>query len=321
LVWRGEDNFVHGAAYSPGDTVVVPAAFGGCDNFGWAPDSAVPVRDVGDMTGAWQRLHPGLLGPPHRLGLEALLRREELQAGDFRPLLADGLLPRSWTFYPDRSGIVIYFQPAAAEDDPASLAANPVLLADHLGGVREIASSFASDVPERPQIEEAAGVHDLGKLDYRFQTLLHGGRSAAASQALLTGRPLAKSGEAWNLASYLRIRGLSGYPAFARHEASSTLLADGSGVSDLALHLVAAHHGWARPAFLPWEDREVLQARFEGQEFSAQPGSVLSAVDSPVGERFDALNQRLGLWRLAFLEAILRLADRERSTRESTGDV
>ena len=32
----------------PGDMLIVPAAYGGCDEFGWAPESADPVRDSGD---------------------------------------------------------------------------------------------------------------------------------------------------------------------------------------------------------------------------------------------------------------------------------
>ncbi len=32
----------------PGDTIVVPSAYGGCDEFGWNPDSSAPVSDVAD---------------------------------------------------------------------------------------------------------------------------------------------------------------------------------------------------------------------------------------------------------------------------------
>lgn len=321
LVWRGEESFVESGDYGPGDTLVVPGAYGGSDAFGWAPDNALPVTDLGDVTGLWRRLHPGLLEASHVAELDSLLQHDEFQAQDFRPFLGGSPVPRSWTLYPDRSGIVLYFRAAGLEDDSANLAGRRVPLADHLRGVREIASNFATDIPERPQIEEAAASHDLGKLDWRFQTVLHGGRPAAASRALLAGTPLAKSGEAWNLNDYQRIRRQSGYPRFARHEASSTLLAAGEGASDLVLHLVAAHHGWARPGFLPWEDNEALGVRFEGKELSAPPGSVLAAVDSAIAERFDLLNQQLGAWRLAFLEGVLRLADQQRSAREAGGDV
>ena len=39
----------------PGDLIVVPATWGGCDRYGWDPDSAEPVIDVGDLTGGSRR--------------------------------------------------------------------------------------------------------------------------------------------------------------------------------------------------------------------------------------------------------------------------
>jgi len=50
--WAGEDSertgMVHAALLRPGDTIVVPSGYGGCDDYGWAPESEVPVRDVAD---------------------------------------------------------------------------------------------------------------------------------------------------------------------------------------------------------------------------------------------------------------------------------
>lgn len=49
LLWRGEDRSCISedpADIRPGDTIVVPATRGGCDAFGWNPESASPVRDV-----------------------------------------------------------------------------------------------------------------------------------------------------------------------------------------------------------------------------------------------------------------------------------
>jgi len=52
LRWAGEESdrtgVVHPARLRPGDTIVVPASYGGCDDYGWAPGSKVPVRDVAD---------------------------------------------------------------------------------------------------------------------------------------------------------------------------------------------------------------------------------------------------------------------------------
>jgi CRISPR-associated endonuclease/helicase Cas3 len=52
FVWAGEDSertgSVHGRSLRNGDLIVVPAAYGGCDRWGWSPASDTPVRDVAD---------------------------------------------------------------------------------------------------------------------------------------------------------------------------------------------------------------------------------------------------------------------------------
>jgi CRISPR-associated endonuclease/helicase Cas3 len=95
LRWRGNDRaeVVDPDALRPGDTVVVPAKYGGADSFGWNPRSPAAVEDVADQclaqlvasypAGAFRRprlklrLHPDLLPPADdasRLGHRALLR-------------------------------------------------------------------------------------------------------------------------------------------------------------------------------------------------------------------------------------------------------
>src|SRR5205823_5935824 len=53
LRWRGPDpgesSVVGPEEVRPGDTLVVPADYGGADELGWAPLSARPVPDVGDL--------------------------------------------------------------------------------------------------------------------------------------------------------------------------------------------------------------------------------------------------------------------------------
>ncbi len=48
--WRGDDDssaWIDSAQLRPGDTIVVPSAYGGLDVYGWDPRSAATVRDVG----------------------------------------------------------------------------------------------------------------------------------------------------------------------------------------------------------------------------------------------------------------------------------
>jgi CRISPR-associated endonuclease/helicase Cas3 len=64
LVWRGpEKTELSSAGVRPGDTIIVPAAYGGADRWGWNPDSGAPVPDIGNgcsveaaRTG-WRRAH------------------------------------------------------------------------------------------------------------------------------------------------------------------------------------------------------------------------------------------------------------------------
>lgn len=72
--WAGEDSkqtgLVRAAGLSPGDTVIVPASYGGCDDYGWAPDCERPVPDVAELAAEPYatrrfavRIHPGVFSP------------------------------------------------------------------------------------------------------------------------------------------------------------------------------------------------------------------------------------------------------------------
>jgi CRISPR-associated endonuclease/helicase Cas3 len=69
LRWRGpEDARVVGPeVIKPGDTIVVPASYGGADEFGWEPGSENPVQDVGDLAALLAhgkpvlRIHPDVV--------------------------------------------------------------------------------------------------------------------------------------------------------------------------------------------------------------------------------------------------------------------
>jgi CRISPR-associated endonuclease/helicase Cas3 len=105
--------------------------------------------------------------------------------------------------------------------------------------------------------------------------------------------PLAKSKK------YLHGRALGGY----RHEFGSLLDAAADPEitahheSDLILHLIAAHHGWARPHFEP----KAQDPKYTSKDNENGAADVM--------RRFGHLQQRFGRWGLAWLESLLRCAD------------
>jgi CRISPR-associated endonuclease/helicase Cas3 len=163
----------------------------------------------------------------------------------------------------------------------------PLFLADHREHVAKLAAILARrhGLDDRTvRIFEWAGRwHDAGKARPLWQ------RAAGNENGC---EPLAKC-------SRLDGRALDGY----RHELGSLLDAEPqlpkdftADERDLALHLIAAHHGWARPHF---PDRTFDKSNYRRSE--------RAALDC--ARRLGCLQQRFGAWELAYLEGILRSAD------------
>jgi len=216
----------------------------------------------------------------------------------------------------------------ATEEDEGSFLGSAISLSRHLEGVRDYARHFsvALSLPEPLSNDLALSgwIHDVGKADQRFQLLLHGGdavREAAASELL------AKSAlNATDRKARERARERSGYPKGMRHELLSVaLVGENAAIRgrahdwDLVLHLVASHHGWCRPFAHPVIDPDprVVATDFEGTRLTSSSAHGLERFDSVIPERFWALVRRYGYWGLAWLEAVLRLADHRESEREA----
>lgn len=214
----------------------------------------------------------------------------------------------------------------STEGEGGSYTGVEVTLDDHMKGVSSWAGLFASRCGLSPELagdlEIAARWHDAGKVDPRFQRMLRGGSPLSD----VAPQPLAKSNiVAANRAARVRARERSGYPKGARHELSSVALIQqaasllaGASDRDLVLHLVASHHGWCRPFAPVCEDREPVELTLqaEGLRICVSSDHGLAALDSRIPERFWRLVRRYGWFGLAWLEAILRLADHRRSEEE-----
>lgn len=280
-----------------GDLIVASAALGGLSPSGHLDEKADAADLPGTLDGGWDE------DVLENIGYRVTGPGEPDPGGDWRPahrfalsLDADGgETPPAlsvWTLRTPGAG--------SRRGDPA-IARRAQSLADHHGWTeteaRRIADALwsAAAPADRARwtriLTTAARLHDLGKDRALWQ---------AAMGAPRDGRPYAKTEGGGNP------RLLDGY----RHEFGS--LADAApGLDlpeeerDLVLHLIASHHGHARPTIPPFDpDR---------------PPSANAALAMEAALRFARLQRRLGPWGLAGWEALLRAADQRASRRNDEG--
>lgn len=278
-----------------------------------------PARRWGWTDTTWTTLHRWLDSGKLRI----------VDVTDPTDALIAGRPPRRWARLlvgplPDDSAAAPGRADSSVDRDDEEVAASSiggtrVTLDQHHAAVRERASAIAEALHLPPELREvvadAAGWHDLGKVEQRFQVMLHGGD---ATEAAIATEPLAKSGmDQADRLSWRAAARASRLPAGARHEAWSAALVeeylrtarpDYPGDVDLLIHLVASHHGHARPFA-----RLVLDT--EPRPIDATVGDIpvrVSSADTVSLEhpsRFTQLNQRYGRWGLALLETVVRCAD------------
>ena len=194
-----------------------------------------------------------------------------------------------------RRGLAVYKWGGESEDeDSRSILSSPQTLTDHteqvVASARELACRLGLPSDEVEAISIAARLHDVGKDARRWQD---------AMNAPKDNRPYAKTrgGGNWRL--------LEGY----RHEFGSLLSAERENLPDntrdLILHLIAAHHGYARPLI-----------RSAGCDDG--PPSLMESKAGDAARRFARLQKQYGPWGLAWREAILRAADQGASRDWST---
>lgn len=215
------------------------------------------------------------------------------------------------------------------DDDYGSLTGVEVTLSNHLKGVESYARQFANGCGLSARLvcamELAGHWHDVGKADPRFQCWLHGG---SAFKAEVAKDLIAKSAlSSQYRAVRMRARQRSGYPQGARHELLSlammqTAIAPREVASEdweLVLHLVGSHHGHCRPfaPFVPDSNPLDVTVPIDGSSLTANSAHGLERLDSGVPDRFWRLVRRYGWYGLAWLEAIFRLADQQRSRDEA----
>lgn len=194
--------------------------------------------------------------------------------------------------------IVEHLRSDASNEDSRSVSI-PQTLADHQSWAADKASAIAQSLalPENlaHALTTAARLHDEGKKAARWQRAFNAARD---QRKLGLDGPLAKTCGPINHAI------LDGY----RHEFGSLSYVEKDEVfrelpddrKDLVLHLVAAHHGFARPLI-------------ETRSCDDAPPSALEERARDVALRFARLQKQWGPWGLAWLEALVRAADAQAS--------
>lgn len=222
--------------------------------------------------------------------------------------------------------------PASTEDDvQGSITGVEMTLETHCAGVAKLTDEFAAaaGLSEacRRDLNIAASLHDAGKADPRFQAWLHyddplGGDTAQPILAK-SGRPLPRNS-----------RHAAGLPEHWRHEALSVRLAplvpmfERASDPELVLWLIGSHHGHGRLLF-PHSDPADGASRSLPPVLGLPPEIPPGHGPQSLGFSWDGadwatlhsrVSSRYGVWELARMEAIVRLADHRASEREREGD-
>lgn len=324
-------------------TLVLPASFGGIDDKGMLdiskPDSKKKKRDVVDNDTTDENLVSAttptssldvadIKGYERKKNMKPRLRVliERTDDGWFaRAVPGSDPLPDDWnlesppeTSTPliqhirEQSGLRVRHVQALqfdGEDDPVCslVCLSPVsaqqpreeqALDEHVAAVegeaKQLADALKLEEPYHSALLFAAKWHDEGKKAPIWQRYIGGPND--------NGEPLGKSAE-WRDPELL-----AGY----RHEFGSLLRInphqpDNEDVCELALHMIAAHHGHARPHFSHTFDRDFTTQQTDQTQIDAI-------------RRFAKLQRKYGRWVLAYLESLLRAADIAASAGFETDD-
>ena len=339
----------------PGDLIVAAPEIGGISSCNWNPHATENVPDLGDhaqrefvpklrldhrleLACRLNHIAPGNMPRPNdnssenQTEAETAQERVEKWLTPLYDLVKDEDPLKDALIAFQRNGIAVanigecyIVSPRGARhasamdgsDETNSLSGTPrpIALKEHMAGVGARAERYARALNLDDKISHdlnlAGRYHDIGKADLRFQMMLSGGDpiTYAAQEELLAK-------------SIIPVTQKSEYPPHMRHEAASVALLQSDPHAlkdardpDLVLHLIAAHHGYARPLPQIIPDSNPQTIRYDRMQIDSDLSSTPAAVET--SNRFNKMIRRYGIYGLAWLEAILRLADHRQSEEEA----
>lgn len=194
-----------------------------------------------------------------------------------------------------------YVRPRSADDDGSRTARRAQELVPHLQSAKRFAAALVGKLlgesNEARAVTLAAKWHDLGKRRSIWQRSI-GNRDPNLVLAKSGGkaRPLEITDYRHELGSLIDV---SSDPEFRQLTLE---------MQDLVLHLIAAHHGRARPYF-PADEA------FDPE----RPEERTADIVREVPRRFAELQRKYGRWGLAYLESLVRAADALASQNDDVG--
>lgn len=296
-----------------GRTIVVDAAVGGL-RAGLLDESSPTATDVGELLLGDQ---PALSLRIRRQKLVKDVPTEESDSDGFAATHADQAvdrpeaagqwrtelqLPIAWNEDGEPSTALVIEsttrEPAQSEEGRSMAPRHPQLLDEHEDWAehcaRRIARRLALPAAVAEVLALAARLHDEGKRARRWQLAF-----GVSTTDIAAGRHYGKTTRRPDLAILSDYRHEFG--SLPRAEADPRVRALPEDFRDLLLHLIAAHHGHARPLL-----------HGVGAE---EPPTSSKRREREIALRFARLERRWGPWGLAWMEALLRAADQQASRR------
>ncbi|MGC1561186.1 MAG: hypothetical protein WA820_15235, partial [Bradyrhizobium sp.] len=276
--------------------LVVDARFGGLKDgmLDSKEDNGSPTADASDD---WSK--------------EAGFRIRRATSDDYESKEEDWRFEDDFVLRSDANGdpeewLVVEHYRSAAQSEDARSVSRPQELGEHQSWAEQKARCIAAKIGLSGIAAEAlalsAFVHDGGKRSLRWQRAFRAQRGAKIYDLAV---PLAKTLGPIDQAILDGYRHEFGSLPYAEAQARFKALPEDW--RDLVLHLIAAHHGQARPVIGTCGCEDA-------------PPSTLEERARAVALRFARLQKSWGPWGLAWWEALLRAADSQASRDNDKGE-